>query len=133
MLGSRVFVFHVESMRIVLGASAPGLGWESVLVQAIRRYYADAVQGRWVTVLASTRVEKNRRFERWSVLTSRDEVLNVVIRERTTVTLEESGLPEEEIDDDPPELKLALEYQYSARAIVQQAKAETWLREVAGA
>lgn len=94
MLGCRVFVFHVERKRMVLGAGAPGLGWESVLVQAIRQYYADTTQGRWVKVLGTERVEKNRRYERWAVLTSRDEVLSVVVREQSTMTDAE----------DPPEV-----------------------------
>lgn len=124
MLGTRVFVFYVESFRVVLGASGPGLDWGTALGPAIRAYYGHhgAVQARWVQVLGASRVERTRTYERWAVVTSRDEMVAVFVRELGT-----KGF----VDEDPPEVLVAVE----ERAITRRLLAATlnWTEERASA
>lgn len=93
--------FLIDDHVYDVGTAGPGLGWQTVLEEAVRRLYVErgAVQGRWVKVLTSSPVKKyhDPRWERRLVVTSRYDRFVVWVREWTELDgMEGAGAGREE-------------------------------------
>lgn len=76
--------FRIAGQWYVVGLPGPGLGWESVLGEAIRRHYLalDEVQARWVRVVSHRQLHRVGKVAVHLVVTSREDELMVTVRSR---------------------------------------------------